>query len=108
LSKELEKHGVKTQTFPSIQTPSGVRKPDIWCTNGGVYPIESKFTERDLFNAVSKIQNDYLRWYDVLEIKGGFALLYPEDLSQPLPLEIIIKLTQKLKFKAVAREINHS
>jgi len=55
-----------------------------------------------LFNAVSKIQNDYLRWYDVLELKGGFALLYPEDLSQPLPLEVIIKLTQKLKFKAVA------
>jgi len=102
LAKELEKHGVKTQTFPSIQTPSGVRKPDIWCANGGVYPIESKFTEKDLFNAVSKIQNDYLRWYDVLELKGGFALLYPEDLSQPLPLEVIIKLTQKLKFKAVA------
>ena len=102
LARELEKYGVKTQTFPSIQTPSGVRKPDIWCANGGVYPIESKFTERDLFNAVSKIQNDYLRWYDVLEIKGGFALLYPEDLSQPLPPEVILGLTHKLKFKAVA------
>ena len=102
LARELEKYGVKTQTFPSIQTPNGVRKPDIWCTNGGVYPIESKFTERDLFNAVSKIQNDYLRWYDVLEIKGGFALLYPEDLSQPLPPEVILGLTRKLKFKAVA------
>jgi len=102
LAKELEKHGVKTQTFPSIQTPNGVRKPDIWCSNGGVYPIESKFTERDLFNAVSKIQNDYLRWCDVLEVKGGFALLYPEELSQKLPLEVILELTRKLKFKAVA------
>jgi len=102
LAKELEKYGIKTQTFPSIQTPNGVRKPDIWCANGGAYPIESKFTERDLFNAVSKIQNDYLRWYDVLEVKGGFALLYPEELSQPLPLEVIEKLTRKLKFKAVA------
>jgi hypothetical protein len=102
LAKELEKYGVKTQTFPSIQTPSGIRKPDIWCANGGVYPIESKFTERDLFDAVSKVQNDYLRWFDVLEIKGGFALLYPEQLSQPLPLEVIIGLAHKLKFKAVA------
>jgi len=102
LARELEKYGVKTQTFPSIQTPNGVRKPDIWCANGGAYPIESKFTERDLFNAVSKIQNDYLRWYDVLEIKGGFALLYPEDLSQPLSPEVILGLTRKLKFKAVA------
>lgn len=102
LAKELERHGVKTQTFPSIQTPNGVRKPDIWCANGGVYPIESKFAERDLFNAVSKIQNDYLRWCDVLEVKGGFALLYPEELSQKLPLEVILELTRKLKFKAVA------
>ena len=102
LARELEKYGVKTQTFPSIQTPNGVRKPDIWCANGGVYPIESKFTERDLFNAVSKIQNDYLRWYDVLEIKGGFALLYPEALSQPLPPEVILGVTRKLKFKTVA------
>lgn len=102
LAKELEKHGVKTQTFPSIQTPSGVRKPDIWCANGGAYLIESKFTERDLFDAVSKIQNDYLKWYDILEIKGGFALLYPEQLSQPLSTEVIVELARKLKFKAVA------
>lgn len=93
---------MKTQTFPSIQTPNGVRKPDIWCINGGAYPIESKFTERNLFDAVSKIQNDYLRWYDVLQIMGGFAILYPEELSQPLPIEVIAGYTRKLKFKAVA------
>jgi len=102
LAKELEKYGVKTQTFPTVQTPSGIRKPDIWCTNGGAYAIESKFSERDLFNAVSKIQNDYLRWFDVLQVKGGFALLYPEDLSRFFSQEVIIGLARKLKFKAVA------
>ena len=31
LVEELEKYGVKAESFPSISTPSGVRKPDIWC-----------------------------------------------------------------------------
>lgn len=102
LVKELERLGVKAESFPTISTPSGVRKPDIWCENGGVYPIEAKFRERDLIDAVAKVQNDYIRWYDVLGIKGGFAILYPEELAKPMPTEIIVKLTRKLKFKAIA------
>ena len=101
LAKELERCGVKAETFPTIHTPSGVRKPDIWCKNAGAYPVEAKFSERDLFNAVAKIQNDYIRWYDVLGIKGGFALLYPEKLAERLPPEIVAELAYKLKFKAV-------
>ena len=36
LAKELEKHGVKVEVFPVISTPSGVRKPDIWCVNARI------------------------------------------------------------------------
>jgi len=102
LAKELEKHGVKTEVFPVISTPSGWRKPDIWCVNAGAYPIEAKFRERDLTNAIAKIQNDYLKWYDLIGIKGGFAVLYPEELAQPMPSEAITKLAKTAKFRAVA------
>jgi hypothetical protein len=102
LAKELEKHGVKAKTFPIITTPGGARKPDIWCENAGAYVVEAKFREGDLIKAIAKVQNDYIRWYDVLGIKGGFALLYPERLAEQLPLDIITELAYKLKFKAVA------
>ena len=102
LVKELEKYGVKAELFPSISTPSGVRKPDIWCSNGGVYTVEAKFKESDLIDAVAKIQNDYIRWFDVLGIKGGFAVLYPEELTKPMPSEVLMKLAYQAKFKVVA------
>jgi len=54
LVKELEKRNVKSQMFPTIRTPSGFRKPDIWCYNAGVYPVEAKFREADLINALNK------------------------------------------------------
>jgi tRNA1(Val) A37 N6-methylase TrmN6 len=102
LVKELEKYGVKAESFPSISTPSGVRKPDIWCSNGGAYTVEAKFKESDLIDAVAKIQNEYIRWFDVLGIKGGFAVLYPEELTKPMPSEVLMKLAYRAKFKVVA------
>jgi len=101
LREELEKRGVKALPV-SISTPQGYRKPDLLCENAGVYPIEAKFREKDLLKAVAKIQNDYIKFYDILGIKGGFALLYPEELSKPMPLEAAKELAYKLKFKAVA------
>jgi len=102
LVRKLEKCGVKAETFPTIQTPGGVRKPDVWCVNAGTYPIEAKFREGDLINAIAKVQNDYLRWHDVLGIKGGFAILYPEQLAKPMRSDVLAKLVYKVKFKAVA------
>jgi len=102
LVKELERCGVKAEAFPTISTPAGIRKPDICCVNAGVYLVEAKFKEADLIRAIEKIQNDYLRWYDVLGIKGGFALLYPEELSRPMPSTVLTELLGKFKFKAVA------
>lgn len=102
LVKELEKYGVKAVSFPKISTPSGVRKPDIWCSNSGAYVIEAKFKESDLIKAIAKIQNDYIRWFDVLGIKGGFAVLYPEELIKPLPPEVLMRKAHQAKFKVVA------
>ena len=102
LVKELEKHNVKAETFPTVKTPKGIRKPDIWCCNAGAYPIEAKFREGDLINAIEKVQNEYIKWHDVLGIKGGFAILYPKKLSEPLRTEDVSKLAYQLKFKLVA------
>lgn len=101
LKDELETCGVKTEIFPEIKTPSGYRKPDLYCLNGGTYIIEAKFKEKDLWKAVAKIQNDYIKYYKLLGISGGFAVLYPEELAKPLPKEVVKKLANTLKFKVV-------
>ena len=98
LAEELENCGVRVEVFPVISTPGGVRKPDIWCVNAGAYPVEAKFRERDLTNAIAKVQNDYLKWYDVLGVKGGFAILYPEELVKPMSHEAINKLAKTVHF----------
>lgn len=102
LTNELEKYRVKTETFPTISTPGGIRKPDVWCVNSGAYPIEAKFKEGDLISAIAKVQNDYLKWYEVLGIKGGFAILYPEELSKPMHSDVLMKLAHEAEFKVVA------
>jgi len=102
LAEELENCGVKVEVFPVISTPGGVRKPDIWCVNAGAYPIEAKFREGDYLKAIAKVQNDYLRWYDLIGVKGGFAILYPEELARPMPLKLVREIAQRLRFKAVA------
>lgn len=102
LKDELERLGVKAEAFSGITTPSGLRKPDILCTNGGMYPLEAKFTERDLISAIAKVQNDYLKYYKVLGIKGGFAILYSEKLATPMPIEAVRDLAFKSVFRLVA------
>lgn len=83
LREELEELGLTAELVPVIDTPVGIRKPDLLCRNAGVYPVEAKFSERNLIVAIAKVQNDYLNHHKVLGIKGGFAILYPEQLSQP-------------------------
>lgn len=101
LKDELEKFGVKTLPFASIRTPVGRREVDLLCKNTGIYPIEAKFTESELLIAISKIQNDYLKYHRELGIKGGFAVLYPNELSKPIPIETLQKMLKTLKFKVV-------
>jgi len=102
LKEELQNLGVIADLTPSWTTPIGLRKPDLLCRNAGVYPVEAKFTERDLIVAIAKVQNDYLKYHKVLGIKGGFAILYPEQLSQPMPAQAFKDLAFKLRFKLVA------
>ena len=102
LSQKLTKLNVNSVPFTSLPTPSGYRKPDIFCTNGNHYVVEAKFRESDLFKAVGKIYDDYLKHHKYLGIKGGFAVLYPKELSKPLSSEEIEKLAEQVKFKIVA------
>jgi hypothetical protein len=102
IAEELRKRGIKVETFPSIRTPKGIRKPDIWCSNGGVYVIEAKTRERDLIEAVAKIYEDYIKFHEVLGIRGGFAILYPEQLTKPLHLDALKQELHGYKFKVVA------
>ena len=102
LKEGLEKLGVKAEAFPSITTPAGIRKPDLLCSNAGIYPLEAKFSERDLIVAIAKIQNDYLKHHKVLGIKGGFAILYPEELTRPMPIEAVRDFAMKSRLKLVS------
>jgi len=101
LKDALVQRNIKAELFPVVNTPVGIRKPDILCTNGGAYPLEAKFTERDLITAIAKVQNDYLKPYKLLNIKGGFAILYPEILSNPMTADQVKELIKTVKFKLV-------
>ncbi|MEM2474873.1 MAG: N-6 DNA methylase [Thermofilaceae archaeon] len=103
LAKELERRGVQVAVFPSLSTPRGVRYPDLLCEGDRRrYVIEAKFREQDLLKAVSKIYDDYLKHADQLGIKGGFAILYPEELAKPIPVRDLEQLARRSRFKLVA------
>lgn len=102
LAEELQKIGVESEPLAKIQTPTGERYPDIICKNSGSYPIEAKFSEAELVEAIAKLHNDYLKHHEVLGVEGGFALLYPKELAEPMPPEAVRNLAHKLKFKLVA------
>lgn len=102
LAEELQKIGVESEPLAKIQTPTGERYPDIICKNSGSYPIEAKFSEAELVEAIAKLQNDYLKHHEVLGVEGGFALLYPKELAEPMPPEAVRNLAHKLEFKLVA------
>lgn len=102
LRDELEALGVNTKLIPSIDTPAGPRKPDLLCSNGGIYPIEAKFKEKDLITAIAKVQNDYLKHHKVIGVKGGFAVLYPKELSRKVAHFDVRGLVLKSRFKLIA------
>src|SRR3990170_9093992 len=100
----LKKKGIGAESFVSVETPEGRREVDIYCKNGGTYIVEAKFKESDLWKAAGKIQNDYIKYNKTLGISGGFAILYPDVLAQPmLPVpQEILRRAKTLKFKAIA------
>ena len=99
VANELEKRGIKAHTFVNVRIPGvGRREVDILCKNAGTYVIEAKFLEREWLDAISKIYHDYL--VDP-SIEGGFAILYPSELSSKFPQENLSDLLNKLKFKVL-------
>jgi hypothetical protein len=93
----------KLYPFRRISTPHGEREVDIIAENGGTYLIEAKYSEDELLDAIAKIQNDYLKHYKTLGIKGGFAILYPEELKKPMPPERLKALLPKVDFLLVCQ-----
>jgi len=63
--------------------------------------VEAKFHERYLLQAVAKVQNDYLKFYKILGIKGGFALLYPRELAKPMSVEQVRREAYRRKFRLI-------
>ena len=102
LTNAISELGISAQSFYEISTPNGYRKPDIYCTNGGTYVIEAKFPERTLIDAISKIENDYLKYSRLLSINGGFAILYPNKLSEPMSPEVLESNLHRYKFKIIS------
>jgi hypothetical protein len=101
LNEELKHATIKSMTFPSLSTPVGTRKPDIYCQDGGNYVIEAKFTEKELTSAIGKIQNDYLKHTKVLNLSGGFALLHPLSLSSRMSVSQLNQAVRTAKFQLV-------
>lgn len=101
IREELIKHDIKSEAFIKLQTPEGLRKPDLYCTNGGNYVIEAKLKEPDFFKVIGKIYDSYLKYYDLLDISGGFALLYPKELTK-IPLEELKTKIYEVEFMGYA------
>lgn len=89
--------------FVRIDTPNGSREVDIFCRNGGTYLIEAKYSEKDLLQAIGKIQNDYIKHSKILGINGGFALLYPEALQHIADPEQLKTQMHKYKFTLICQ-----
>ncbi|MHA2233158.1 MAG: Eco57I restriction-modification methylase domain-containing protein, partial [Candidatus Hodarchaeales archaeon] len=98
LSEELSNQDINVIPFATLHTPSGIRKPDLYCQNGGNYVIEAKIKEEDLPGALFKIYDSYLKYAELLSLRGGFAILYPEELANTLSPEEFKKRLDTEKF----------
>jgi len=75
----------------------------IW--NGGQYVIESKFRSSDYINVVTKIYDSYIKLSDELNLSGGFAVLYPKQLTTLITSgkdqDEVQKRASRLKYTAI-------
>jgi len=102
LLKELEKRSVKVSTEISYTTPIGRLVPDMLLRNGGQYVVETKLgAEAKLLDAIVRLY-DYSKYTDA---KGAFAILFPEELRRPWPVEMLEKIAVDPKLKYIATAI---
>lgn len=101
IKEELNKRKVRAEALVKLSTPVGLRKPDIYCSNGGNYVVEAKVKEEDFFRVIGKIYDDYLKYYETLKLVGGFALLYPEELTS-IPIDELKTRIHEVQFRGFA------
>jgi type I restriction-modification system DNA methylase subunit len=102
LQKELEKRAVKVETERSYTTPIGRLVPDLLLRNGAQYVVETKLgVEAKLLDAIVRLY-DYSKYTDA---KGAFAILFPEELRRPWPVEMLEKIAIDPKLKYIATAI---
>jgi len=102
LTKELEKRAVKVTTEWSYTTPIGRLVPDMLLMNGAQYAVETKL------GAAAKLLDAIVRLYDYskyTDAKGTFAILFPEELRHPWPVEMLEKIALDPKLKYVTTAI---
>jgi len=102
LTKELEKRQVKVTSEYSYTTPIGRLVPDLLLRNGAQYVVETKLgAETKLLDAIVRLY-DYSKY---TEAKGAFAILFPEELRRPWPVEMLEKIAIDPKLKYIAAAI---
>lgn len=92
----LSENDINVEAFPIWNTPVGIRKPDLLCRNEKYYPLEAKIKEEDLIKDIVKIQNDYFKFANELNVGGAFVLKHPNP--KRLKLNVTEKELKK-KFK---------
>jgi len=105
LAEELRSRDIHAETIYILETPVGQRKPDILCQDSFLYPIEAKFRERDLTEALKKIYEDYIKHHKLIgppPIGGAFAVLYPDKLARPMPLDRLRDEVRSSRFTCIA------
>jgi SAM-dependent methyltransferase len=98
----LEKRGIKAATEVQYPTAAGIMKPDALLQNGANYIVETKLgPQAKLFDAITQLY-DYSKYIDVA---GGFAILLPEEMRRPVPIEWLEHAAVDPKKKYVATAI---
>jgi hypothetical protein len=100
LKEELEKRNVKVGQFPSFTTPVGTRRePDLLVQNGVEYVIEAKLgNEASTLDAMGQVW-DSIRYANM---KGGFAVIYPDELRKAMPLDVLKRVAPDHRCKVIA------
>jgi hypothetical protein len=96
LRKELERRGVGVSSQVSFRTVDGRRlQPYLLLHNGAQYVVETKL------GAETKLLDAMVQLYDygkhVSDAKGAFAVLFPEELRRPWPVDVVESVARDKK-----------
>lgn len=93
---------MKAATEVSYKTPIGTMKPDALLQNGGDYIVETKLgPQAKLFDAMTQLY-DYTKH---IASVGGFAVLLPQELRRPLPIEWLEQMALSPEYTYVVASV---